>query len=273
MKCGKHMKQTSSVKSTKRALVASAACTLLCGFLLFSTSVAWFTATKESTLNEIYSGNLDVELKYSKDMTIWDDVEGESNIFNNVNDQPMIWEPGAVNVVYFKVENKGSLAAKYDFTVEIDSEVKGTNCDEQEFKLSDYIKGGVTEVSEAFAGETENDKRTAATSAVESEAKTLQEIHTGAPLITDKMNGIPVVGTSEKQEKTFALVLYMPNDAETGEKTNYKTPSDPALRPKISLKLKFVATQMTGEADSFGNQYDKGAYEIKVPVGATPQET
>lgn len=251
MKRGKHMKQTSSVKSTKRALIASAACTVLCGFLLFSTSIAWFTTTKESTLNEIYSGNLDVELKYSKDMEAWDDVEGKSNIFNSVNDQSMIWEPGAVNVVYFKIENKGSLAAKYDFALEIDSEVEGTNFSNNEFKLSNYIKGGIVEnVDTAYDATDEG--RAAAIGAITKE-RTLAALCT-EPMKTDTLDGSTV---STEQVKTYALVLYMPDNV--GDVTNYKTGDE--YKPILKLKVKLIATQMTGEADSFGDQYDKDAYE------------
>ena len=257
MKREERMKQTSSVKSTKRALVASAACTLLCGLLLFSTSVAWFTATKESTLNVIYSGNLDVELKYSKDMTNWSDVEGKNNIFNNVNDQPMLWEPGAVNVVYFKIENKGSLAAKYDFALEIAEEKEGTNFNNNELKLSNYIKGGIVENVEAAYGATD-EGRAAAIGAITKE-RTLAALCT-EPMKTDTLDGSTV---STEQVKTYALVLYMPDDPVTGEATNYKTPDNETEtpRPSVKLRVKLVATQMTGEADSFGDQYDKDAYE------------
>lgn len=259
MKYGKHIKQTSSMKSTKRALIASAACTILCGLLLFSTSIAWFSADRKSGANELYSGNLDIELSYSKTMADdWKEVEPNTDDIFKVGDKNMLWESGAVNVVYFKIENKGSLAAKYDFTVEIAEEVEGTNFDNNKFKLSDYIYGGAKEVNNAFVGETEDAKRNAAIDAVKNNEKTLQQIHTGAPLITGKMEGIPVTGTSEKQEKTFALVLYMPDD--TGDDTNYKTPTDEEKRPSVKLKVKLVATQMTGESDSFGDQYDTAAY-------------
>lgn len=281
----KLLKGLSSIRGTKRALIASAACTLLCGLLLFSTSIAWFTANKESNLNELYSGNLDVRLFYSKTMVDdWKEVEpGTDDIFEvKVGDEskPMLWEPGAVNVVYFKIENKGNLAAKYDFAVVIDSEVGGKNFAGTEFNLSDYIKGGVVLPSggnelSAFQGETEKEKRDAAIVAVNNAytdgVKTLQEIHTNSPLLNGELAGVPSdsTGTVENTAKTFALVLYMPEDA--GDVTNYKT--DEGNKPTLKLKVKLVATQDVGESDSFGDKYDDKAKVIMVLAGGTPADT
>lgn len=262
---GKHLKQTSSPNNTKKALIASAVCTALCVLLLVSGTVAWFSANKESSVNEIYSGNLDVRLSYSKDMTVWKEVKDTTDDIFKVkegsDDVDMLWEPGAANVVYFKIENKGNLKTKYDFAVEIAAEVEGTNFNNSKFKLSDYIKGGVVNVTKAFTADDAGRKD--AITAVESNAKTLQEIHTGAPLITGEMKGAPTDNTT----KTFALVLYMPDNV--GDVTNYKTGDE--YKPILKLKVKLIATQMTGEYDSFGDKYDKGAYEIKVVVPTLPE--
>lgn len=274
----KLLKGLSSIRGTKRALIASAACTLLCGLLLFSTSIAWFTANKESNVNELYSGNLDVRLWYSKDMNAWDEVKDSTDDIFKVNvegkDKPqnMLWEPGAVNVVYFKIENKGNLAAKYDFAVVIDSEVGGTNFAGQPFKLSENIRGGVVLPSEgnelsAFQGNTEEAKRAAAVTALGNAPKALSAI-SGTTLVEGNMNG---ANDGATETKTFALVLYMPENA--GDVTNYRTPNEGEKRPGVKLKVKLVATQNPNESDSFGNQYDEKAEVIMVLAGATADET
>ena len=276
MKKGRHLKKSSSAKGMKRALIASGTCALLCGLLLFSSSVAWFTSTKESNVNELYSGNLDIVLSYSKDMSenSWTAVTEETSDIFKVNGEPMLWEPGAVNVVYFKIENKGNLSANYEFAIQIDDEVEGTNLDGEEFELSDYIRCGAVAVTEAYA---EGDAgRLAAIAAIEGavdkgeEVKTLQRLNGGEPLITGELAGIPEKAedtddtanteNTANTEAIFALVLYMPES--TGDATNYNTPEGEAKRPGVSLKVKLVASQTTGETDSFGKGYD----DIKTTV-------
>lgn len=254
------VKKATSLLKTKKALIASAVCTFLCGLLLLSTSIAWFSDTQDSGANELYAGNLDIVLSYSKTMETndWHEVKNTTDDIFEVNGKPMLWEPGAVNVVYFKVENKGSLAAKYDFALEIDSEVEGTNFNEapnNKFKLSDYIKGGVVELT---AESTVYADRNVAIADISENEKTLQQIHTGAPLLTGTLTGVPETGTETagNTEKVFALVLYMPDD--TGDVTNYKTGE--GNKPTLKLKVKLIATQTVGETDSFGNEYDKDAY-------------
>ena len=65
-------------------------------------------------------------------------------------------------------------------------------------------------------------------------------------------------------EVTLALVLYLPEN--TGDDTNYPTPDDASMRPKVPLKLKLVASQAVGEADSFGDGYDTAANPDDAPV-------
>lgn len=259
----KHRNEESSLKNIKKALAASAICTVLCSMLLFSTSAAWFSSTKESKLNELYTGNLDVGLYYSKDMSEWKLVESTTNDIFNVDGHSMIWEPGATNIVYFKIENKGTLAAKYDFNIEIAEEVEGINFSGNNFKLSQYINGGVaTDISSTY--ESNDEGRIAAIESIERD-KTLQYMSEDlTPLVTGELN-------DSCNNKVFALVLYMPSSA--ADVTNYPTPASGDSCPKVSLKVKLVATQTVGEADGFGNMYDIGAYEIKVSAGENKEET
>ncbi len=229
--------------NTRRALLMSALSLLLCISMLIGTTYAWFTDSVTSANNIIKSGNLDIELEYTKTPDVeasWKTVEGASDLF----DPNALWEPGYTQVVYLRVANKGSLALKYQMGMNIVSEVKGTNKDGKTFKLSDYIEFGVVEGEQNYGTD-----RAAARKAV----KTAQKIsggYTTANTLYAKDN-IPAGGVSEEY---MALVVYMPEAV--GNEANSKTGTEAA---QITLGVNVVATQMTYEEDSFDELYDKEA--------------
>ena len=136
-----------NMKSTKKALITSALCLLLCVSMLVGATFAWFTDSVSSAKNQIVAGNLDVELEYAKvvngTMTDWASVSGAANIF----DPDALWEPGRVEVVYLKVSNLGTLALKYQLGVNVYGETAGTNVAGQSFKLSDHLVFKAVEMS------------------------------------------------------------------------------------------------------------------------------
>ena len=92
-----------NIKLTKKAFLASLVALVLCFAMLLGTTYAWFTDSVSSANNIIQSGNLDVELYWSKDATNWEKVDENTNVFSGE-----LWEPGYVEVVYLKVANVGS---------------------------------------------------------------------------------------------------------------------------------------------------------------------
>ena len=247
MKQMENSRETVVSKITKRALIASAVCTLLSGFLLFSTSIAWFTAQKQSDVNELYSGNLDVELSYSKDMATWTEVTKQTDDIFKVEDEDgvtkhdMVWEPGKVNVVYFKVENKGSLDAEYDFDLAIDREVRGENTKGKPFNLSTYI---TCDVVKNITSPYDPQGDAIAVINQNSSAKSLYAINdTNEHLHHGEVMGVS--GEEDIPKDVFALILYMPKTV--GEEINYKTDTG---RPEVPLKVILTANQKTDITDS-----------------------
>ena len=55
-------------KVTRRALLLSLLAVVMCIVMLVGTTFAWFTDTASTAVNKIQSGNLDVQLEYSKDL-------------------------------------------------------------------------------------------------------------------------------------------------------------------------------------------------------------
>ncbi|MBR2907678.1 MAG: SipW-dependent-type signal peptide-containing protein [Clostridia bacterium] len=217
-------------KTTKKALLASALSLLLCFSMLLGTTYAWFTDSVTSANNIIKSGNLDVEFYYSTDAKNWKEVTETTNVFSDT-----LWEPGHTEVVYLKVENKGSLALKYKLGVNVASEVGGINQAGESFKLSNYILFDVIDTDTAYTD------RDAARQAANGKA------------IANSFSKESVLKTTGDTE-TVALVVYLPETV--GNEANPKTGT---AAPEIHLGLNVFATQLTSESDSFGDDYDENA--------------
>ena len=102
--------------STKKALIASVLSMTLSASMFVGTTFAWFTDSVESGVNQIVSGNLDVELTHKgAGDGAFSPVKGVTNLFKNANGGAMLWEPNASSMETFKVSNEGSLALKYTF--------------------------------------------------------------------------------------------------------------------------------------------------------------
>ena len=220
--------------TTKRALIMSALAMLLSISMLVGTTFAWFTDSVSSANNVIVAGNLDVELEYW-DGEKWVDVAGKSDILTNT-----LWEPGVTEVAYLRVKNAGSLALKYQLGINIVSETAGVNKAGETFKLSDYIQFGVVEGVNGETGAYAN--REAAVAAVAN----AQKISAGYTKAASMTAG---------QELYLALVVYMPTTV--GNEANHNG----IKVPQIDLGINIFATQAKSESDSFGDNYDAGAWD------------
>lgn len=227
------------MKHTKKALLTSALCLLLCMSMLIGTTFAWFTDEVSSGKNQIIAGNLDIEVEYSHDGANWNNLQGATDLFGTD-----LWEPGRVDVVYFRVTNAGTLKLKYNLAMSILNEIGSVNVNGAAFKLSDYIKFGIKETSAVYPD------RAAAVADVEASAKNIKE-------------GFATPGTMEPNTVSkFALVVYMPSTV--GNEANYRGNDIPT----IDLGITMVATQFQGEQDSFGPTYDDAA---DFPILSSPE--
>ena len=231
-------------RNKKRALFASAVAMLLCVTMLVGTTYAWFTDTEATGKNIIKSGNLDVELSFYRPVdgetvtdlenVAWSDVDGSTEVF----DEDALWEPGYTQIVYFKVENVGSLALKYNMSENIYTEKSGINQANEIFFLSDYLYTAVL---------------------MDKDADDITAIATRADAVNLAVNPI---GTSEADGtlaagavKYGAMIVTMPTTV--GNEANHLIGLN--NQPEIGLGLTLVATQEMAEDDSFGTDYDNGA--------------
>ena len=243
----------SSNKQTRRTLVASVLALVVCAAMLIGTTFAWFTDSVTSGRNTITAGNLDVELEYA---TVVDTQAGTLSEWKTVQDATDLfadglWEPGYAQVVYLRVRNAGTLALRYQLSMNILSETAGVNVNGQTFNLSDELQyGAVLNQSVPFAN------RDVAIDAVTSPvalstAYTSGEMHLAA----------------NAEPQYLALVVYMPKTV--GNEANYRGDAVPT----IELGVNLVAAQDTVESDSFDNTYDQNAgYPVSTVIGATDAE-
>jgi len=123
-------------KGTKRALLMSVLAMLMCMTMLIGSTFAWFTDEAKSGNNIIKSGNLDMKVSYKPygaENIEWTEVKEDTVIFG----EDALYEPGYTEAVWLKVENKGSLAFRYDLAVNVASEKQGTNKAGEKFSRSD----------------------------------------------------------------------------------------------------------------------------------------
>ena len=226
-----------SKNTTKRSLLASVFALVLCVAMLVGSTFAWFTDTATTGVNKITSGNLDVKLSYLTNDKEWKEVTKDTQLFDN----NALWEPGHTEVAYLKVDNAGSLALKYQLSVNVANEVAGKNANGDDIKLSKYINMGVVEnQSTSFAD------RNAARTAVEATAQNIK---------TSTVDG--TIAANDTNAQYVALVVYMPETV--GNEANYVGET----APSIDLGVTLVATQDTVESDSFGKDYDdKATYPV-----------
>lgn len=209
-------------KTTKRALFSSVVALLLCFTMLLGTTFAWFTDSASSDTNIISAGNLDVELYHADKAQPTDELVGSSTkLFDDVN----LWEPGAIVWEKLTVKNNGTLALKYNLSVNVTqiSEVNGKS-------LADVLKVAVL---------TEEPTRANVAAAA---TQSLASFN----LKSDKAL------TAGNSDVVYVAIYWEPS----ANDNNYNVASG-ALNATLGVTL--MATQYTSESDSFDNQYDKDA--------------
>ena len=96
--------------SSKRALLLSLLSMVICVSMLIGSTFAWFTDSATANVNEIKSGNLDVELVGEDG----EPLEGALKWKAQDNRETILWEPGCeYKTQGFRIKNNGNLALKY----------------------------------------------------------------------------------------------------------------------------------------------------------------
>lgn len=100
----------------RRALLTSTLAIMMCLSMLVGTTFAWFTDSVSSGVNTIQSGNLKLGILHDTGDCA-EPIDNLTKLFDNINGQPILWEPGASVSEIFYVRNLGNLALKYQFKI------------------------------------------------------------------------------------------------------------------------------------------------------------
>lgn len=219
-------------------------------------TVAWFTDTVESTNNVIQAGNLDmvVEFKNTPDGE-WTELIETSKLFN----EDALWEPGHTESVALRITNKGSLAFKYDYALNVISETPSVNVYGDEFKLSDSLELLYSAIQDDNdVGAIYMDLLLGSRSYAQGSGMVMNEGEFGTFVVDSTAHLLP------GQSFLMGLTVYMPTTV--GNEANHQTG---AVVPKIEFGLTARATQYMHEEDSFGNNYDADAEYPTVGTDST----
>ena len=132
-------------KHTKNQAYKGIALTLsLCMILLWAllgtgASLAWFTDTSTRVNNIFHFADFEVEVSHRLEDGTWESIDGKTDIF----DDQALYEPGYVQVVFLKVENKGSATFDFHTAVSVNNYTVATNVLGQSFNLQDHLKFGI----------------------------------------------------------------------------------------------------------------------------------
>lgn len=235
------------MKNTKKSLLLSVVSMLLCFSMLLGTSWAWFTDSVSSGSNVIKSGNLDLDVQYTLDGKTWNDLDGADDLF-----QKGLWEPGHTEVVALKITNKGSLALKYEASMNIIKESIGKNKDGGSIVLSEILT--VSTLTFAEAGVDPLFGFNIAERSIEEAFKGENNLAYNAP-VAFKAGNILQDDNQLLPGEAHYVVVKVDMPEKVGNEANH----DGVNIPTIEFGVNVLATQYAYESDSFDNQYDKDA--------------
>lgn len=243
-------------RSQKKALFFSALAMVLSFTMLLGTTYAWFTDSVVSSGNRIQSGKLQVGLEYrtvGTDGTTFGGWADAANV-EDILDPNALYEPGYVSMTLLRVENKGTLALKYQLAmVKEEAERSAINVNGKEFKLSDYLVFKFVKLDGSTAITAEQAKED--TTFTREQALAL--VGENAPKGLNAQTTVDaVLADSDSPMDYVALVITMPEGV--GNDAMYDP--DKSEAPQLKLDFKLVATQYAYETDSFDQYYDEKAY-------------
>ena len=211
------------MKTTKQSIMTSLVALLVLISMFVGTTFAWFTDIVTSKDNVIQAGMLDANMYWSEEL-----LDADSDQWIDASAGPVfnheLWEPGYTQVRYVKVQNDGNLNFKWMLSLAADGKVT---------ELSDVIDVYYIE---------------SPTAAIDS----LDGL-TSKGNLTDVLEGNISCEGSLKPDESCILAIAFHMDELAGNEYQGMTLCE------AGFSLKRIATQATGEFDSFDDQYDANA--------------
>ena len=234
------------MKNKRTTLFHSIIALLLCVSMLIGTTFAWFTDSVSTGINTIAAGNLDVELYHSNAAVTDEKVDSNTDLFMDLQGDPILWEPGVVSFENLRVSNEGDLALVYQLAINTANENFIVDPSGAQYGLSQILKVGVVE-----GGITATDRAGVVASVETANWTTLANFLRSGSLLPE--------GNGES-EKTWGVVIYWePGDNDNLWNLNNGKQLNEGDVLNIDCGIKLIATQETNEFDSFNNGYDNNA--------------
>ena len=210
------MKPQANKTPYKRIALALTLCALLIWAILGTgASLAWFTDTSPEINNIFHFAEFDLVVSHRLTDGKWEEVDSQTKIF----DEEALYEPGYVQVVYLKVENKGDRDFKFSTAVNVNGCIVATNVFGQDFMLQDYLKFGITTADSEDAMKNSVPDRNAAVKLAD---MPLHNYDTETAVL--EPGGV----------KYIALIVRMPE--EVGNVANYRGDTVPKVELGITVK-------------------------------------
>lgn len=201
---------------TKTALALSVCLMVLWCILGTSSSIAWFVDESSEIRNNFNFAEFDLVVSH-KTEDGYEEIKADTKIF----DDKALYEPGYVQVVYLKIENKGTVGFDYDLAVvpNLQTIVRAKNVYGQEIYLPEFLKFGVV-----FA-----DSEAELTQMLETRDLAKQRATTALSSYTSKPDNLQAGG-----EKFAAVIIRMPE--EVGNAANYRGSTPPSVELGITVQ-------------------------------------
>ncbi len=207
-------------KPYKRIALALSLCTVFVWAMLGTgASLAWFTDTSEEITNLFHVADFELAVSHRTDVGTWEPIDGKTDVF----DKEALYEPGYVQVVYLKVENKGDRAFDFRTAVSVTKNNNpAINVFGRPFFLQDHLRFGIA-AYDTFA-EVE---------------RAMQTREAAAAIATEKLNNYTTdaAALAAGQTAFVALVVQMP--ASAGNEAHYRGDTV----PQVELGIIVNATQ------------------------------
>lgn len=208
----------------KIALALSLLLMLVWAVMGTGASLAWFTDTSAEVKNIFHFAEFDLVVSHRLEDGTYEEIEFDTKVF----DDEALYEPGYVQVVYLKVENKGTVPFDFKTAVNVTDYTEATNKYGQKFILQGYLKFGLVMADTEEELETLVETRDLAV-----EKATLPLNNYSSDVAELKANG----------EMYIALIVRMPE--EVGDVANYRGD----VIPRVELGLIFSAEQQRNRND------------------------
>ena len=193
----------------------------LCGIILWSVlgagaSLAWFTDTSSEINNIFHFADFDLVVSHRLPDGSWEEIDSQTKLFN----EQALYEPGYVQVVYLKVENRGDVPFNFYTAVNANGAAVVNNVFGQPIILQEHLKFGV-----AVA-----DSETA----MEYAARNREEAEQLADMPLHNYHQTGVAELTPNTAKYLVLVVRMPR--QVGNAANYRGDTAPQVELGITVK-------------------------------------